>query len=273
MFVAYSDRGAKSDASVTLPFGEVLVEDIMGNVTPLVGNVLTLPANGRPCFVHTRDRRSGKAMYDALVPLDRRADSFVAQGANGSAVIRLPQVWEGSITGAATGNPIASNSQPVWTLAQVWPDDTQMSAHYRPLTWTGLQWTATENGHGGQPHAKIIDGVYQAGIRGPWNANPGQKICALIFTAPKPGVWRVTGIARSDPWDGSAPHIDLRLMQKDTQRASELQVIRLPRKTNVPFTADIRLGVGQELVLVPAIGTQNATTLTIRDLTVSAVGE
>jgi hypothetical protein len=272
VIVAYADRGAKADASVTLPFGEVLVEDIMGNVTPLIGNVLTLPANGRPCFIHTRDRRSGKAMHDALAPLDRRTAGFVA-AAGGNTVVRLPQVWDGTVKGAATGNPIAADGQPVWTISQVWPDDVQMSAHYRPLTWTGQQWTATEHSHGGQPGAKVIDGVYQASVRGPWGGNPGQKICALIFTAPKPGVWRVSGTARSDPWDGNAAHIDLRLLQKDTQRASEVQVIRLPRKQDVPFTADIRLGVNQELVLVPAVPTQNATNLVLRDVTVTSVGE
>ncbi|MDQ3813626.1 MAG: hypothetical protein M3347_06710, partial [Armatimonadota bacterium] len=201
VIVAYAEREAKNDATVELPFAGVMVEDIMGNAAPLRGNTVILPKNGRPLFIYANDKTSGQAFAAKLRDKDRKLASFVEQSAQG-AVYRLPQVWQGAEKGTPRGNPIETGGQPIWRLDQIWPDDPLKVANYIPMIWTGREWKVKEHEHGGQPTISIADGRSNFGVRGAWGGNPGQKIAALSFIAPKSGTYTLNATAVSKPWDG-----------------------------------------------------------------------
>ena len=65
----------------------------------------------------------------------------------------------------------------------------------------------------------------------------------------------------------------LSLRKKDTQRAAELITVQLPRDgTPVPFTAEVELTLGHELLFVPMMQglDNNATNMKIEDLVITA---
>ena len=177
--------------------------------------------------------------------------------------------------GSAAGNPIAANGQPVWRLDRLFPEDAIMTANYSPLVWGSGQWTAPDHAQGGHPSARVEDGNVNFGALGPWGGNEFNypKIPVLVFIAPKSGVYKITGTAKSKPWDGTAKTFPLSLRKKDTQRAAEIIAVQLPRDgTTVPFTATIELTAGHELLFVPMMHGlhNNATNLTIENLTITA---
>ncbi len=187
---------------------------------------------------------------------------------------RLPAAWEGAQKGSAAGNPIAANGQPVWRLDRLFPADPIMAANYSPLVWGNGAWTAPDHAQGGHPSATVADGKINFGALGPWGGNEFNypKIPALAFIAPKSGIYKVSGTASSKPWDGGAKTVPLSLRKKDTQRAAEITTVQLPRDgTPVPFTAEIELTAGHELLFVPLMHglDNNATNLTIEDLVIT----
>jgi hypothetical protein len=117
----------------------------------------------------------------------------------------------------------------------------------------------------------VENGNVNFGAMGPWGGNEFNfaKIPALVFIAPKSGIYKVTGTAKSKPWDGAAKTFPLSLRKKDTQRAAEVKTVQLPRDgTPVPFEAEVELTAGHELLFVPMMHGlhNNAANVTIEGL-------
>jgi len=200
-------------------------------------------------------------------------DAKAAAGAG----YRLPAAWEGATKGSANGNPIAAGGQPIWRLDRLYPEDAIMTANYSPLVWGGTVWIAPDHSQGGHPSAKVENGTVSFGALGPWGGNEFNfpKIPALAFIAPESGIYKVTGTAKSKPWDGGAKTIPLSLRKKDTQRAAEVKTIQLPRDgTAVPFEAEVELTTGHELLFVPMMHglDNNASNITIENLAIGKKG-
>ena len=268
VIVAYADRDAKDDVTLTLPFPGLIAENAMGNATRLPANKITLSKTGRPVFLYAADKTTGEKFAAKLASLDRKNARFTA--ASGK-VWMLPLSWEGTQKATANGNPILADGKPVWRIDQVWPDAPIFTANYVAMVWAGTEWVAEKNGAGGQPQAHIEAGKFIEGARASWTGQEGQRRAALIFIAPKSGIYKITGIAHSDPWAGEAEAIALCLYKKDTQRAALLKEFALPRKKDVPVEATIELSAGHELALLPRIDSwHNAATITLFNIRVEA---
>ena len=188
--------------------------------------------------------------------------------------IKLPAAWAGVNPGSSEGNPATANGKPVWRFDQLFPEDPIMAENYKPMVWGNQVWTAQDHTHGGHPSASIKDGNVNIAAMGPWNGDDLNfaKIPALAFIAPSNGTYKISGSARSNPWEGDAKKIPLTFRKKDTQRAAELLKIDLPRDgKEVPFDLEVQLSAGQELLIVPL--TQglynNATNIGITSLKVT----
>ena len=197
-----------------------------------------------------------------------------AKAAPANAGYRLPAAWEGREKGSAAGNPVAANGRPVWRLDRLFPADADLAANYSPLVWGNGVWIAPDHSQGGHPSARVADGKINFGTLGQWGGggNDYPKIPALAFIAPQTGVYKITGTAHSKPWEGGAKTVPLSLRKKDTQRAAEITTVQLPRDgTPVPFTAEVELTAGHELLFVPLMHglDNNATNLTIEDLVIT----
>jgi hypothetical protein len=202
-------------------------------------------------------------------------DLAVTVGGAASTTWRLPAAWEGTRTGASDGNPVAAAGRPVWRVDQLWPgNDFIIAANYKPLVWSGTEWVPTEHGHGGQPALRVADGSFQAAVRGVWGGVDGEqpRTGALVFIAPRTGVYRVRGAARCKPWEGDAKAYPLVLLKKDTQRAAEVKRLELPHDdTPVPFDLEVELSDGHELLFLPLMPHwHNAATVRIEGLEVNA---
>ncbi len=205
-------------------------------------------------------------------------DFFISLG-DGNAVAastgyRLPATWEGQTKNGAAGNPIAADGQPIWRLDRLYPADAIMTGNYTPLVWGNGSWIAPDHSQGGHPSARVADGNVNFGALGPWGGegNDYPKIPVLAFIAPRNGTYKVTGTASSKPWEGGATTFPLSLRKKDAQRAAEIATLQLPRDgTPVPFTAEVDLSVGHELLFVPLMHDlhNNAANIGIADLVVT----
>ena len=267
VIVAYADRESPADVTLTLPFSGLIAENAMGNATKLAGSTVTLSKTGRPVYLYSADKLPGKIFAARLAALDRKNAGFTQEGGK---VWTLPLSWEGTQKGSANGNPILAEGKPVWRIDQIWPDDPIFTANYVPMIWAGTEWVAEKNGAGGQPQAHIEAGKFLIAARGSWSGQEGQRVAALIFIAPKSGVYTISGVAYSDPWAGEAPALSLNLYKKDAQRAAPLKQFPLPRKTQVPFEASVELSVGHELVLTPRIDAwHNASTITLSNVKIT----
>jgi hypothetical protein len=267
--IAHADRGADKDVAVPLPatLRDLLAEDIMGNAKPLAGNTLILSKTGRPIILYGGSA-TGASFLDAMAPLDRKHAGFVTTS-HGTPTYRLPQVWEGTRKGSAEGNPVAVDGKPIWRVDRLLPADPIMPDHYTAMVWGNQVWTAPDKTQGGHPSAKIADGNINFGTMGAWAGDMNfQKLAALAFIAPEPGAYRVTGTARSKPWEGGAKIFRLGIFKKDAQRAVELEILELPRDGSpVPFAIEADLSTGHELVFATQMpDMHNATNTRIETL-------
>jgi hypothetical protein len=270
VMIAYADREAKTDAVVELPFTDLVMEDLSGHHergTVAGGKTrLTLPRNGRPCFVYSESKLAGKSFAEKLAPLDRKNASFVSQG---GATFHLPATWEGPAKGKAEGNPALANGVPVWRLDQVFPPDPTKVANYRPLIMGDAYWVASADAFGGQPKAEMKD----RGIRMEFRAAHGQpqaeRICGLVFIAPKAGAYTFSGSVQLTMWEGANP-VRLTLLHKTADGAREVASLSLVKGQRVPLSGlAATVAAGDELVLLPRIqGAFNGGDVVLRDLEV-----
>jgi hypothetical protein len=275
VMVAYADRSAKSDAVVELPdFGAPLtIEDLMGNSGP-APKKLTLSKTGRPVFLYTAAKTPGRVFADKLTPLDRKNASFVRTISDDVLAWNLPPVWEGTEKGSTRGNPISDRGQTLWRIDRLYPEESHLTNHYKPMPWNGTEWHTGENSQGGQPAVRIENGNAAFSVRGPWNGAGlnHAKTAALVFIAPQPGIYRVAGKAKTKPWEGGAQTYKLAILKKDAQRAAEVKAFELPRDGQlVALDAEIELSAGHELVFLPMMQGvwNNATTTTLEGLSVT----
>lgn len=190
-----------------------------------------------------------------------------------SAGFTLPAAWEGRAKGSPDGNPISANGKPIWRLDRLFPADPILPANYSPLVWGGTEWIAPDHSQGGHPSARVEDGKVSFGALGPWVTNEFNfpKIPVLVFIAPSSGVYKISGTAKSKPWEGTAKTIPLSLRKRDTQRAAELKAFQLPRDGSpVTIEAEVELTAGHELLFVPMMHglDNNASNITIENLKV-----
>ena len=188
---------------------------------------------------------------------------------------RLPATWDGTQKGTSAGNPATSANKPVWRLYRLYPDDAIMTSNYSPLVWGNGQWIAPDHSQGGHPSARVADGKISFGTLGPWGGTDPKyaKIPVLAFIASKSGIYQVSGSASSKPWEGGAQACPLALRKMDTQRAAEITTLQLPRDgTPVPFSTEVELTAGHELLFVPMMQHlhNNATNLTFENLVITA---
>jgi len=202
-------------------------------------------------------------------------DLTVSSGDASATTWRLPATWEGTKPGMADGNPVTTGGKPVWRVDQLWPaNDVIIAANYLPLVWSGTEWVGAAHSQGGQPALRIADGSFQAAVRGAWSGVDGeqQRTGALVFIAPRTGVYHVRGRARCQPWEGGATSYPFVLLKKDTQRAAEVKRLELPRDNSpVPFDLDVELSDGHELLFLPLMPHwHNAATVRVEQVEVTA---
>ncbi len=132
--------------------------------------------------------------------------------------------------------------------------NTQTAAAATPSTSVPGVWSR-------YPSASVRDGVFTARTLGAWTGTEYQKTVGLVFIAPRSGVYRVAGSARTKPWEGGATVFRLGILKKDTQRAAA-----------VALDLAVELTAGHELVFVPLMPDwNNATATTIANLVITAV--
>ncbi|MDX2050964.1 MAG: hypothetical protein SFV15_01145 [Polyangiaceae bacterium] len=249
VIVAYADREARSDIKVELPFSDLIAEDPMGNKEPVSGRSITLSKTGRPVYIYSSTKLPGKDFLAALKPQDRSLVSLVDLG---SGRIHFPPVWAGKKDGVADGNPQMHLNKPIWRLDQVYPD-VEKAQSYRPLTWDNGWWKAKQHTFGDQPKAEMKEGGVRLEFRAPNDDSPKEKLCALVFIAPKAGRYRLQGNARLNLWDGSNP-VALTFLRKSKEGIQELQRMPLAFGKNQAFPEfTTELAAGEELVVLPRI--------------------
>ena len=267
VMVAYADRGATADVTVDLPLADLIAEDAMGNAAPLATQKLVLAKTGRPVFLYTASKTSGKQFAEKLDPLDRKHASFVSSG---GANYSLPGTWEGTKKDTSDGNPALAGGKPIWRLDQVWPADPKKPENYRPLVWRDGWWLALEHTFGGQPKVEMKDSAIRLEFRAPHNNSPGEKICGLAFIAPQAGTYRVGGTAALKLWEGGNP-VRLTVLHKTKNSVVELSALKLTKGEKAELKGiSATLAAGDELVLLPRIeGLFNGGDIMLRDLSVS----
>jgi len=250
VMVAYADRASKADVTVELPMGGLIAEDAMGNAAPLAGRTLTLSRTGRPVFLYDAAGTAGKAFAARLAPLDRKHASFVSRG---GASYRLPPTWEGTVKGSPEGNPARAGGTAVWRLDQVWPPEPNDPAHYRPLVWRDGWWVPRTDSFGDQPKAERKDRGVRLEFRARHGTPKAERICGLVFLAPKAGRVTFAGSARMRLWDGRNP-VRLTLLHKTPKGAAEMAALKLVAGKAVPLAGfAAKVAAGDELVLLPRI--------------------
>ena len=255
VMVAYADRDAPADVTVTLPdFGAPLAaEDAMGNASP-APKALILPRNGRPVFLYSAAKISGQVFLEKLAPLDRKNASFVSTGGAGGPSWQLPPTWEGTQKDSTAGNPAMADGKPVWRLDQVWLPDPLRSGDYRPLAWRDGWWVALQDSFGGQPKAEMKDSGLRMEFRGAHGQPQAPRQCGLVFIAPQAGTYHVTGTAELKLWDGSI-QVRLQVLHKAKDRVVEVAAVPLVPNERVSLGGvQSTLAAGDELVLLPSPG-------------------
>lgn len=177
---------------------------------------------------------------------------------------RLPAGWQGS----PAGDPATAES---WSLQQVWPDKIETWANYRPLVGKGDHWSAPSEGHGDAPSAGVSTGALWIVAEGAWGGNPGQKLAALVFTAPSAGVYSVAGRLALKRLSGAGPnHVALLRFAVDG-RGQVVQNYRFRRPDPEPtvFDESVFLATGERLAWVPRLCDNTKGRITLSGLALS----
>jgi len=263
VIVAYADRESAADVTLELPFSGLSTEDAMGYRGKLIGKTLTLSKTGRPVLLYADSKTPGQAFWKALEPLDRKYVSFVSPD---ESEIGFPPIWKGKTLGSAEGNPQLHQGKAIWRLDQVYPD-VQKPTSYRPLTWDNGWWKAKKDTFGDQPKAEMKGRGVRLEFRAPNADSPGEKLCGLVFVAPKAGSYWLSGTATMRLWDGLNP-VRLTLLKKTKGGVQELRHFALTPNQTLPIPSVLaKLNAGEELVILPRIdGILTGGEVTLEDL-------
>jgi hypothetical protein len=187
-------------------------------------------------------------------------------------VFNAPELFDGEQNGQPTGNPLEVGGKPLWTAAQIWPDDPLKRENYKPMLWEGDTWRGAYE-FGGQPGLKVEAGRVTLGVRGGWGGDgtmPGNKMAALIFTAPARGTYSVTGTARAGVWQGDKAAATLSVLKSDvaTGKVTRVRSIPTPGDADVALEGvPVELEAGQEIILAPLVTQMyTAANIELRDL-------
>ncbi len=178
----------------------------------------------------------------------------------------LPQAWAGAKVGAADGY----QSGP-WAVYQIWPDKIDAFANFQPLVWGEKRWRANQNGHGEAPSAWLENGSLRLISEGNWGGNPGQKLAALVFTAPQKGVYTLTGnVVAQRPAGGHPCSVALMIFDA-TEKGHQARDYRFRRPAPEPTAMNeaIFLDAGQHLALVPRLPDNTKATFTFSQLLIN----
>jgi len=263
------------DVVLPVPLAGVVGEDVMGNASPAVSagpdgsTVLRLEA-GRPIYVYARDGRAGTRLAEALAPLHEKP----ADAAEAGRVFRPPMAWQGRQKGTTKGNPYVVGGKPLWRLDRTWPADPLVHRNYRRMPWSGTAWQAVEHAHGGQPAATVRRGLVQLVGRGPWVGQPGDKLPALVFIAPRTARYRVDGEVSTSLWYGGGK-VKLLVLLRDDNVVAQVRAYEL--ESNKPRKIEglvVQLEAAQELIFIPGFGRHHvAGTFELKGLSVSVTAE
>jgi hypothetical protein len=167
--------------------------------------------------------------------------------------------------GASDGREIGP-----WALAQVWPDKVDAFASYQPMVAAGGRWVAKANGHGNAPSAWADKGGIHVISEGAWGGNPGQKLAALVFTAPATGVYELTGKIAAKRTSGDATsYVALMLFGADG-KGRQIRSWRFRRAEPEPSEVSVGMFLheGERLAFVPRLGDNNKAGYTYGQLSV-----
>lgn len=272
VMIAYADRGAKTDVHVDLPdFGApLLAEDAMGSSSPSP-KVIPLSKTGRPVFLYSAAKTSGKVFLEKIQPLDRKHASFVSSGSRPS--WSLPPAWEGREKGKSDGSIAIAAGKPVWQLEQLWPPDWKKSGNFRPMIWTGTDWNVAEGGFGGQPAALLKDSALVLATRAPHGNPPAWRVCGLTFVAPQSGSYSLSGSIECRMWDSQNKTTLLLLIRGagGTRTQGSLEIANHGKASLEGRT--VSLQEGEMLTLLPRIdGSFAGGDCALRDLRVTLDG-
>jgi hypothetical protein len=271
VMVAYADREAPSDVTVTLPdFGAaVTAEDIMGNAAP-AGKTITLSRTGRVVYLYTDAKTPAETLLEKMRPLDRKNAGFVTASAGGPQVWSLPPSWEGTKKGESDGSVAAADGKPVWKLEQLWPADWKKRGNWRPMTWTGTDWNVKEGGFGGQPGARLDGRVLQFGTRAPHGQPMELRTAGVTFVAPKAGAYVLSGGVECRLWDGKQKTF-VRVLHRSAAGVREIKSLAVAhggKDTLDGIRAE--LAEGDELTVFPQIeGAYAGGNCNLRDLRIA----
>ena len=117
----------------------------------------------------------------------------------------------------------------------------------------GTDWNVAEGGFGGQPGARLQDGVLDLATRAPHGDPPQWRACALNFIAPADGMYTVRGEAACRIWDGKNKTV-LHILRRTAGAVSEAGKVTIEHEKSAALDGiAVRLSTGDALTLLPQI--------------------
>lgn len=191
----------------------------------------------------------------------------------------LPEEWAGGTSGSKTNNPFVAGGKPLWKAVNIWPDSVTDPNNFKDMQWDGKSWVpvnGAEESFGGQP--AIAPGEFSAVIaaRSAWSGNPGEKLAALVFIAPKTGNYKIEGNYKALVWNGDPQQAKLTVRKLDRKAMTSEKVGSLPLgPTDVAIeNSNVFLEEGQELAFIPTFTAMHtAASVTFSSLKLTWTGE
>lgn len=261
------------------------LRDVMGNETRVRGEA-PVPGDGAPVYLYAA-RSSGKQLLTWLTEGAQTRTSPQARSASPSSgprgpteTFRAPRSMVGERIGYSAGNPLRDDLGPRWRVDQVYPNLPSDASRFRPMVWDGVKWVAPEQTRfAGAPNCSFDGGRVVLGVRAAWSGQKpeGAMTPALVFIAPRPGVYDLRCRATNDQWAGqAAPALEVYRTRAGTGGAPVLlSRVRLPsgEKVSVSVKAN-ELGAGDELVVTPRFDIMhNASAVELTDIFITRSGQ
>ena len=210
----------------------------------------------------------------AATDRDDRGEIKVTQNDQGHTVWGLPERWVGPSQDDAAGSVLESGDQPIWALEQVWPADPMEVANYRPMVWGGEEWVASEDGHGGQPQARVSPEGMILATRAS-HGNPSRvRTAGLSFIVPAQGRYRLDTNLISYVWDGDN-ETDVLVLHRSGDEVKRVEKLRVADGKSVAAEdIEVDAKAGDRITVVPLIqGMYSGGRITLSNLAVTRIGK